>query len=60
MVAFLVKWLGVLVLTIIAYSVCVNYISRGSFHLGQATISYAFVCALVAFILGAKVTAKSK
>lgn len=60
MVAFLVKWVGVIICTLIAYSLFLNYISAASVKLGHSTFTYAFFFAAGFFILGARVTAKSK
>ena len=60
MIAFFVKWLGVFALVVLVYRFVIKHVTQQSITFGNTTISFAFIVAAVFFILGARLTVKSK
>ena len=57
MFGFIVKWIGVIVVTLIAMHLTTR-VAPGFFTLGTHTINYSFVVGVIVFFFGFRLTVK--
>lgn len=60
MFAFIVKWVGVVVVTLLAYRLMLKHVTAQSLTIGEMSVSFAAVVAIVVFFMGARLTVKAK